>query len=375
MIEKILTLKDQLVPASFLSSDHLYIPTIGILILLVLTFALLLYVISLRIAFNANQKSKKRQFQIWENLVLRYLSGEASEEEIARAVRTKHFGLFSEFMEKYLETLRGEDFGKLTYLLKKIGLVDYNLKRLNSKKKWHKVYAAFFLGLMRDKEAVPGLQNGLKDRDYLMSFACATALAKIGEKQHLKETLSLLTKREDLGPDKAAEILLEFGNGICGELNLLLNKEDLPIKRKYLIIDLLGYWQYLESGPTLLKLLNTSKDNEMKIRSIKALGGMSYLESAPALAAHLNDKDYLARSEVAKALGKIGASEYSDEIVKSLGDKNWWVRYNAAQALASFGEEGITLLEKMAKQEKNSDARRISTHILSEFELLGREVR
>lgn len=59
IIEKILTLKDQLVPASFLSSDHLYIPTIGILILLVLAFALLLYVISLRIAFNANQKSKK----------------------------------------------------------------------------------------------------------------------------------------------------------------------------------------------------------------------------------------------------------------------------------------------------------------------------
>lgn len=362
-------------PVSFLSSDLLYILTITILILLVLTFALVLYVISLRIAFNANQKSKKRQFQIWENLTLRYLSGKVSNKEIGKAVETKYFGLFAEFMEKYLETLKGEDFQNLTYLLKKMGLFDYNLKRLNSKKKWRRVYAAFFLGLMRDKEAVPGLQKGLKDKDYLMSFACATALAKIGEKQHLKETLSLLTKREDLGPDKAAEILLEFGNGICGELSLFLDKEDIHRKWKYLIIDLLGYWQYLESGPSLLKLLNTSRDSEMKIRSIKSLGEMSYLESAPVLAAHLDDENWLIRSEAARALGKIGASEYSDEIVKSLGDKNWWVRYNAAQALASFGEEGITLLEKMARQEKNSDARRISTHILSEIELLGREVR
>jgi len=374
MIEKILTLKDQLVPVSFLRSDLLYIPTITILILLVLTFALVLYVISLRIAFNISQKLRKRQFERWESLTLKYLSGEVSNKEIGKAVKTKYFGLFAEFMEKYLETLKGEDFQNLTYLLKKMGLFDYNLKRLDSKKKWRRVYAAFFLGLMRDKEAVPGLQKGLKDKNYLMSFACATALAKIGEKQHLKETLSLLLKREDLGPDKAAEILLEFGNGICGELSLLLDKENIHTKWKYLIIDLLGYWQYLKSGPGLLKLLHASKDSEMRIRCIKALGEMPYIESAPALGAHLDDENWLIRSEAAKALGKIGASEYSDKMVKSLSDKNWWVRYNAGRALASFGEEGMALLKRMAKQGKNSEVRRISTHILSEIELLGREV-
>lgn len=354
-----------------LRSDLPDILTVAVLLLLLLTFALVLYTIFLRIAFNANQRLRKRQFEVWENLLLKYLSTEASEEEIARAIRTKHFGLFSEFMEKYLETLRGEDFGKLTCLLKKIGLVGYNLKRLGSRKKWHKVYAAFFLGLMRDKEAVPGLQEGLRDKNYLMSFACATALAKIGEKQQLKETLSLLTRREDLGPDKAAEILLEFGSGICGELSLLLEKENIQRRWKYLIIDLLGYWHDLEAGPVLLKILHICKDSEMKIRSIKALGEMSYLESASALAVHLDDEDYLVRSEAARALGKIGASDYSGKMVESLSDKNWYVRCNAAQALASFGKEGMTLLEKMAKQEKNSDARGISVHILSEIELLG----
>jgi len=42
VIERTLTLKDQLVPVSFLGSDLLYIPTIVILILLVLSFALVL---------------------------------------------------------------------------------------------------------------------------------------------------------------------------------------------------------------------------------------------------------------------------------------------------------------------------------------------
>ncbi len=360
-----------MVPASSSSSDFLYIPTITILILLALTIVLVLYAISLRIAFNAGQKSRKRQFEIWENLTLKYLSGEVSIEGIGKVVKSKYFDLFAEFIEKYLETLKGEDFKNLTFLLKKMGLFDYNLMRLDSKKKWHKVYAAFFLGLMRDKEAVPGLQKGLKDKNYLVSFACASALAKIREKQHLVETLTLLTKREDLGPDKAAEILLEFGNGICSELNRLLDKEDIHAKWKYLIIDLLGYWKYLESGPNLLKLLNNSKDSEIKIKSIKAMGELSYIEGAPSLAVHLDNENWLIRSEAARALGKIGASEYSDKMIKRLSDKNWWVRYNAARALASFGEEGITLLKKMSAQDKDSEARCISAHILSEIELLG----
>ncbi|TET08360.1 hypothetical protein E3J84_06285 [Candidatus Aerophobetes bacterium] len=144
-IEKILTLKAQLAPASFLSSELLYIPTIAIFILLALTFALVAYIILLRIAFNANQKLRKGQFEIWESLILGYLSGEVSAEEIDKAVETRYFNLFAEFMEKYLKTLKGEDFQNLTLLLKKIDLFDYNLKRLNSKKMWDKIYAAFFL--------------------------------------------------------------------------------------------------------------------------------------------------------------------------------------------------------------------------------------
>jgi len=103
----------------------------------------------------------------WENLLLRYLSGEVSSQEIGQAVRSRHFDLFSEFMEKYLETLRGEDFESLTSLLKKMGLPGYNLRRLTSRRKWHKLYAVFFLGLMRDKEAISELQKGLQDKDYL----------------------------------------------------------------------------------------------------------------------------------------------------------------------------------------------------------------
>lgn len=68
-----------------------------------------------------------------------------SSKKIAKEVRIKHFSLFSEFMEKYLETLKGDDFQSLTHLLKEMGLFDYNLKRLGSRKRWHRVYAAFFL--------------------------------------------------------------------------------------------------------------------------------------------------------------------------------------------------------------------------------------
>ena len=374
-IERTLTLKGQLALASFLSSELLYIPTVIIIIFLLITFTLLLYVILLKIASRSRQRSRKRQFGIWENLILEYLSGEVSSDKIAKEVRIKDFSLFSEFMEKYLKTLKGEDFQSLTHLLKEMGLFDYNLKRLGSRKRWHRVYAAFFLGLMRDKEAVPALQKGLKDRDYLMSFASASGLAKSGQKEHLEETLSLLTQRKDLGPDKAAEVLLEFGNGICSELASILNRENVDIKWKCLIIDLLGYWHDLEAGPVLLKILHTSKDSEMKVRSIRSLGEMPYVEAAQALSNCLDGDNDLIRAEAVRALGRIGVSEYSGKMARFLGDRNWSVRYNTARALASFGEEGMALLRKMAEEADNSDVRGISAHVLSETELLGKESR
>ncbi len=373
-IEKILTLKDQLVPASFLSADLLYIPTIGILILLVLTFTLVLYVISLRIAFNANQKEKKRQFKIWENLVLRYLSGEASTEKIGKAVKTKYFGLFAEFMEQYLETLKGEDFQNLTHLLKQMGLFDYSLKRLSSRRRLHRVYAAFFLGLLRDKEAVPALGKGVEEKDSLVSFVSATALAKIGEKRHLKKTLLILTRRKDLKPGRAAGVLLEFGSGACAELGLLLGKESVTRQWKYLIIDLLGYWRHLEAGPMLLELLQVSDDRQMKMRCIKALGQISYIDSASTLASYLDDEDYLARLEAVKALGRIGIWDYSAKMARCLSDENWHVRYHTAQALATIGKEGVAVLEETAGQQTSSDAQRIASHVLSEIKLLGEQV-
>lgn len=374
LIEKILTLKDQLAPASFLSSELLYIPTIAILMLLVLTFALVLYVISLRIVFNTGQKLKKKQFEIWENLTLKYLSGKVSSKKISKEVRIKHFSLFSEFMEKYLETLKGEDFQSLTHLLKEMGLFDYNLKRLGSRKRWHRVYAAFFLGLMRDREAVPALGKGVKDKDSLISFASATALAKIGEKGHLKETLLILTRRKDLRPDRAAGVLLEFGSGACAELGLLLGNESVTRQWKYLIIDLLGYWRHLEAGPVLLELLQASDDRQMKMRCIKALGEMSYLDSASILASYLGDEDYLARSEAVKALGRIGLWDYSAKMTGCLSDENWHVRYHTAQALAAIGKEGVAVLEETARQQTSSDAQRIASHVLSEIELLSEQV-
>lgn len=360
---------------SFSSSELLYIPTIAILILLALTFALVLYVISLRIVFNAHQKLKKKQFEIWENLTLRCLSGEVSSKKIAKEVRIKHFGLFSEFMEKYLETLKGEDFQSLTHLLKEMGLFDYSLKRLGSRKRWHRVYAAFFLGLMRDKEAVPALDKGVADKDSLVSFVSAIALAKIGEKRHLKETLLILTRRKDLRPDRAAGVLLEFGSGVCTELGLLLGNESVTRQWKYLIIDLLGYWRHLEAGPMLLELLQASDDRQMKMRCIKALGEMSYLDSASTLASYLDDEeDYMARLEAVKALGRIGIWDYSAKMAGCLSDENWHVRYHTAQALAAIGKEGVAVLEETARQQTSSDAQRIASHVLSEIKLLGEQV-
>ena len=362
--------------ASFVSSEPLYVPVVIslIIILLLITFGLFLYVILLKIAFKSRQRSKKRQFEIWENFIFEYLSGEVNSEKIAKEIRTKDFSLFSEFMEKYLETLKGADFQSLVHLLKEMGLFHYNLKRLGSKKRWQKVYAAFFLGLMRDREAVVALGKGVEDKDSLVSFASATALAKIGEKRHLKETLLVLTRRKDLRPGQAAGVLLEFGSGACAELGLLLDKESVTREWKYLIIDLLGYWQHLEAGPILLEFLQASDDRQVKMRCIKALGQMSCIDSVSTLASYLDDQDYLARLEAVKALGRIGVWDLSAKMADCLSDENWHVRYHAAQALAAIGKEGVAVLEEATGQKTSSDAQRIARHILSEIKLLGQQV-
>ena len=143
----------------------------------------------------------------------------------------------------------------------------------------------------------------------------------------------MLTKREDWSQDKVAEIILELSPGIGDYLLELLMLVEMEPQRKYLLVELLGYFKHLPALKPLTRLLANTEDDELKIKIIKTLGELSSPTSISIFKPYLAGKNWRLRNEVVKSLGKIGDADLAQPLNKMLSDENRWVRYNAAWSL------------------------------------------
>ena len=143
--------------ASYLVSEPTRLMILLIFILLFLAVMLSIYVIYLRFKIDGRNRYLKKKHSEWQGLILEYLSGDIPLSQIANAVNKYNFENFSECISRFFKNIKGEDFDKLAILVNEIGLVNYFIRKLKRGNKWQKVYAAFFLGMIREKKAIPDL--------------------------------------------------------------------------------------------------------------------------------------------------------------------------------------------------------------------------
>lgn len=79
-----------------------------------------------------------------------------------------------------------------------------------------------------------------------------------------------------------------------------------------------------------------SKDSQIKIASVKALGVLANPQNEHLLSVAAKDKDWVVRCAAINSLKRLGTASAIDSIKEGIQDKEWWVRQTAARALVEM---------------------------------------
>jgi hypothetical protein len=339
------------------------------LIIIAITVWFLIYIIFRRINFYFLEKRKKKNSDLWSENLFNYLERKIYISDFAKLIKKKETDMFIEFLFYFLENIKGDDAKRIGRLFKGLGLLERELNFLvNSKHDWRRALAAYRLGQIRTKNAKKELIQALTDKSDLVSYTAAAALMKIGDRDSIGEILAILLSKDGLSGELFAEILLGYGKGVVAELSETLSIYNQLPRSRTKIIDFLGYFKRVEIAPFLIKLLETSTNNEEKIHVIKALGNLTDIESFPALVKCLDNSNLTIKSQAAKALGNFKEESAFGPLSELLDDKDWWCRYHAALSIYKTGESGKIYLKELFEKKTDPFAKDVIKQVIRESE-------
>ena len=172
-------------------------------------------------------------------------------------------------------------------------------------------------------EIAQALTEKITDQDIGVRDAVATALI-LSENNKIAEIVVPFIASEEISTrNLAGEILLKRGlSSVPAMVNYLPKGNDDDDK---FIIDLLGLIGDNSTGPEILKVLERTKNDNVILACLEAMGNIKYEEGVPAIIQKYDENENFTPT-VIEALGKIGSEEslsfildkyqYVDELTK-----------------------------------------------------------
>ncbi len=280
--------------------------------------------------------SKKRRFRYLEILISGCVDGEFSIGTLRKAMGRRDFPVLDELVPPYLMNVSGEAHDRLVYLLREVGFDRAKIRELRGSDEWGRAFAAYLLGLMRHKPAIPALVKSARSNSNLVSFASASALAGMGDSSALSDIHS--------HAENPLEPFLEMVACMDEELISVLEDERSEFRMKQVAMEALGAIGCYRAARPILRIGCDTDSYPIKTACIRVLGELHYLKGVPFLLECLEDESWAVRSEAVKSLGKMGGISLTAVIAGKLSDESRWVRYNSAHTLSDMGELGIRTL-------------------------------
>jgi HEAT repeat protein len=110
-------------------------------------------------------------------------------------------------------------------------------------------------------------------------------------------------------------------------------------------------------------------EKEIRIKVVRALGGLLIPESAPVLIRLASDEAWEVQAQAVKSLGKLKNPGALDILTKSFYSENWYVRFNARSGLMNLGDSGVQRLEEISRQTDDSYAAAMAAMALHDLNL------
>ena len=218
--------------------------------------------------------------------------------------------------------------------------------------------AAYALGQIGDKRAIDPLIEAFKDNCNHVRVCVAKALGQIGGKKVINFLISTLEDNTaipvliEIGEPAILPLIKALNSTLCYKAALTLSNMGkvavLPlikaskIKNKDIrshIAYILGEIRDERAIEPLFKILRSEKkdiyDTASAAYALKEIGEPAVLPLIEAL----KDKNEYVRGKVAKALGGIGDKRALEPLIECLKDKNSYVRGRSAKALGGIGDK------------------------------------
>lgn len=250
----------------------------------------------------------------------------------------------------YLAQLRGEAAGLLADVLRQRGAEDRILRKTHSPAGHRRARAAERLGLIASEPAERRLVELVTgDHSIEVRIVATRALGKTGSALAAQTLLRSLSRADPVPEGIVSAALLELGPEAVPALREALAGQRAGGRRqRAMAANVLGLLDEMPAWQGMVSNI-TSRDLEVRLSAVRALGRIGLPQAAQAIAACLRpEEDPALRAIAAGALGRIGAPQTAPALATCLGDPDYWVAHSAARALAELGSAGVAALTRAA---------------------------
>lgn len=259
-----------------------------------------------------------------------------------------------EKLNDMMECFSGEQRHKLIRLCEDLGLVQHHLARFNNRSYPVKLDAAYHLGCMRVKEAVPALLELLKEHPLNSSlFVVARAVAKCARNQQdLGAMVQLLLRHNKKCYELIVDIMAESELETVSLYTKYVNHEN----PAYIQIGLIGMHDYTDpaAASAVFRLMD-SKHEDIQLKAVDVYLKSSRLLPKNVVSKLLSHPNLDIRRLTLEALANIGNTAYVEMMKPSLADADQRVVYACAKGMLKMGEEGMVALCESAAAAQSTE--------------------
>lgn len=318
-----------------------------------LLFAIAVYGIKLR---NVRKHKNYERFHIKCKDYLVYIQANLEGEERLRVppfrLKRSERDVLQERINEMIESFTGEQRDKLIDLCKQLGFIRFQLRQLRSRSYRHQIDAAYHLGCMRVKEAVPGLLELLGHHRLDSSlFVIARSIAKCArDDQDVKKMVRILLTHGKSFPELIVDIIEESSIDQSALFAEFIHDKDHAVMN----IGLTGLKEY--SNPNIsaaIYLLIDSGNEDIQKKAIEIYLKSSVFFPRNVVNKLLKHPNADIRLMTVQVLSELNNPLYADEMETGLEDPDQRVVYASAMALIELGQEGMSIFCEAARDSRD----------------------
>jgi HEAT repeat protein len=282
-----------------------------------------------RLALGRRERRREDLERRLRPLALALVDGE--EVDVGTLDRDQSLALAA-ILERYARKLSGEARERIADFFERRGDVERELDELRSRRRMRRAAAAFTLGDMGSRTAIPALIAALDDRARDVRSAAARSLGRLEAELAVPRLVRSLAGRE-VPRALAGHALLSIGAGAAPHLRALAAAEDAD--ERAVAMELLGYAGEASDGALLAGALEDPAP-EARAAAARSLGRLGARAEADALRSALGDPAPFVRTAAAHALGQIADRDAVERLVRQALADEYDPARAAAQALAAI---------------------------------------